>query len=89
MPMKPTWAVGRSSSMPSTRPMPARMMGTIVMKSSSSTGNLLLQMGVSTSTSLVSKLRVTSNAMSIEISLSRVRKSRELVSLRRILVSLS
>ena len=74
--------------MPSTRPMPARMMGTIVMKSSSSTGNLLVQMGVSTSTSLVSKLRVTSNAMSIEISLSRVRKSRELVSLRRILVSL-
>ena len=75
--------------MPSTRPMPARMMGTIVMKSSLSTGNSPLQMGVSTSTSLVSKLRVTSNAMSIEISLSRVRKSRELVSLRRILVSLS
>ena len=74
--------------MPSTRPIPARMMGTIVMKSSLSTGNSPLQMGVSTSTSLVSKLRVTSNAMSIEISLSRVRKSRELVSLRRILVSL-
>ncbi len=60
MPMKPTWAVGSRASMPSTKPMPARMMGTMVMKSFSSIGKLPLQMGVSTSVSLVGRSRVTS-----------------------------
>ena len=88
MPRNPTSAVGRRRVMPSSMPRPARKTGTTIGRGRFKCLPVILQIGVSISRSLTSKLRVASYASRVTNSETNSRKMLEGVFLSRKTVSL-